>query len=142
MAAKRSGLTQALALTVTSIAANITKRREQLGLTQAQLADLLGVSAATISRWESGASSPARNNLGPLASALQTTASFFHGESGPTQDLDVDRLAQTFAALEAALGNRLAALAALQRAKLVAFVYARGGQVTNEDARGLLGLIA
>ncbi|HZJ51274.1 MAG TPA: helix-turn-helix transcriptional regulator [Actinomycetota bacterium] len=52
-------------------------RREQLGLDQAQVAEFVGVSQQTISRWESGAITPPPKRLAKLAVAL---------------DIDLDRM--------------------------------------------------
>ena len=127
---------------MTSIAANITKHREQLGIAQAELARLVGVSPATMSRWESGASGPSRNNLKLLAAALQTTPASIHGEPGSASEIDVTILARGLETLEAILGKHFACLTASQRAKLLAFVYTRGGEVSASEARALLALVA
>ena len=51
----------------------IKRRREDLGLTQRQLADLVNVEEAqTVSRWERGLNSP--TDLEAVAAGLQTTA--------------------------------------------------------------------
>lgn len=50
--------------------ADLRKRR---GMTQQQLADILGLSNKTISKWESGMGSPDISNLKPLAEALGVT---------------------------------------------------------------------
>lgn len=127
---------------MTPIAANITKRREELGIAQADLARLAGVSAATMSRWESGASVPTQNNLGRLATALKTTASWIHGDSERPADIDADLLALAIERLEQALGDRFAGLSASQKAKLLVYVYSRKAQVTPADAVALFGLVA
>lgn len=52
-------------------------RRQELGLMQSQLADLVGVTQQTISRWESGEVTPPPKRLGRIAEVL---------------DMDMDRL--------------------------------------------------
>ena len=49
---------------------NLKARRDKLGLTQAQLAELLGVNQSTIDRWEDG-SGPARFALPMVDAALK-----------------------------------------------------------------------
>ena len=127
---------------MTSIAANITKRREQLGIAQSELARLVGVSAATMSRWESGASGPSRGNLDRLAAALQTTPSSIHGPSDCAAEIDVATLARGLDSLELALGKRFSSLSSVQKAKMLAFVYSRGGEITAGEARALAELVA
>jgi DNA-binding transcriptional regulator YiaG len=43
-------------------------RKEVFGLSQAAMAELIGVSQATVSRWEAGKSSPNRAALGHIRS--------------------------------------------------------------------------
>lgn len=58
---------------VLRVALNIGARRRALGLTQAQLAERLGVDTETLSRFERGKHVPTLKNLIRLASLLQTT---------------------------------------------------------------------
>lgn len=53
----------------------ISSIRKDKGLTQKQLADSLGVSNATISKWETGKGFPDISLLEPLASVLDITVS-------------------------------------------------------------------
>lgn len=46
-------------------------RRKELGLTQEQLAEAVGVSAAAVSKWETGATAPAISLLAPLSRMLR-----------------------------------------------------------------------
>lgn len=57
------------------IAANLKARREELGLSMAQLAERSGVSKAMIAKVESGASSPTAGLLGRLCAGLGVTLS-------------------------------------------------------------------
>ena len=50
----------------------IQQKRKESGLTQAQLADLLGVSAPAVNRWEKDLSFPDATLLAPLARCLKT----------------------------------------------------------------------
>lgn len=56
------------------LSVNIARRRNVLGLTQAQLAERLGVDSETISRFERGRHAPSLFTLQRLASLLFTTA--------------------------------------------------------------------
>ena len=60
--------------------------RKQKGLTQQELADLLGVSNKSVSRWESG-SYPDVATLGPLAKALGVTVDDLLGTAPPIRTL-------------------------------------------------------
>ena len=53
-----------------SLGAAITKRRKQKGLTQAQLAGLLGISHASLSQMENGLIAPRLSRLQDIADAL------------------------------------------------------------------------
>lgn len=58
----------------------IKTRRIELGITQAQLAAAVGVSEATVSRWESGdISNMKRSRIAALAKALQISPSVIMG---------------------------------------------------------------
>lgn len=48
----------------------ITKRRLELGLTQTQLAEMLGRQQQSISDWETGRSTPTMRSLNKLSKAL------------------------------------------------------------------------
>lgn len=55
--------------------ANIRRRRECLGLSQAQLAKAAGVDSSMICKIETGKSQPSLRTLDRIATALGTTAS-------------------------------------------------------------------
>lgn len=57
--------------TVSSVGRRLRQARERLGLTQADLANLLGKTATAISYWEGGQRSPGLDDLIDLASVLQ-----------------------------------------------------------------------
>ncbi len=51
---------------------NLKNLRIAAGLSQAQLADMMGVSSKTVSYWENGYSEPSIAQLGQLKQALKT----------------------------------------------------------------------
>lgn len=60
----------------------IRKKREEKGLTQAQLAKMLGVTAKAVSKWETGAGLPDVSLFEPLSTALSlSVAELFSGET-------------------------------------------------------------
>lgn len=61
-----------------SIGSRIKKRREELGLTQPQLAQIVSVSKGTIGNYESGVSSPNENILFRLFDALHCDANYLY----------------------------------------------------------------
>lgn len=64
---------------------DIKKRRLELGLTMADVAQLVGVSEATISRWESGdIANMKRDKIVSLAKALHVSPSFIMGWDEPS----------------------------------------------------------
>lgn len=68
------------------IGRHLAKKRKERSLTQAQLAEVLGVSDRSVSRWENGATMPDVSLFVPLCSALDITLDeFFNGESAPLQ---------------------------------------------------------
>jgi DNA-binding XRE family transcriptional regulator len=50
--------------------------RRRAGLSQGELAELVGVDASTISRWESGERAPRSRNAGDYARALRALSEF------------------------------------------------------------------
>jgi len=56
--------------------------RESRGLTQAQLAGKLRVSAQQLSQWERGEVVPSAENMAKIMTALESPATFFFVESG------------------------------------------------------------
>lgn len=62
----------------------IRKLRERLGMSMFELADRMGVSVATVSRWETGEAIPVTTRLGALADVLHCTADELLGREPPT----------------------------------------------------------
>ena len=60
---------------------NLQQVRTQKGLTQAQLAEKVSVTNATISNWESAYRSPDINDLVKLADALRVSLDYLAGRS-------------------------------------------------------------
>ena len=58
------------------LAAQVLRRRRELGLTQRQLADLVGIHQSEISDIERGASTPGYRTLAKLAVGLQAEVAF------------------------------------------------------------------
>lgn len=73
----------------------IQQKRKEAGLTQAQLADRLGVSAPAVNRWEKDLSFPDATLLAPLARCLKTDLnelfSFYDSLSTKERELIVDK---------------------------------------------------
>lgn len=66
------------------ISDRVKKLRDLRGLSQGDLAQVIGVDVNTIWRWENGRSSPARS-LQKLAQALDTTTGYLLGETEDPQ---------------------------------------------------------
>lgn len=67
----------------------IKNKRLELGLTLDEVAKIVGVSGATISRWETGdIKNMRRDKIGDLAKALQTTPSVIMGWENPDKSKD------------------------------------------------------
>jgi transcriptional regulator with XRE-family HTH domain len=58
----------------------IKSRRQNIGLTQKELAKLVGVTDVTISRWESGQREPIWSDFVKLCEVLSMELSWFIGE--------------------------------------------------------------
>lgn len=68
-----------------SIGTRIKQRREELGYTQPQLAELVGVSKGAIGNYESNISSPNENILFKLFDVLQCDANFLYQDNIKTE---------------------------------------------------------
>ena len=84
----------------------ITKKRKEQNLTQEQLAERLGISNKTISKWEKGLSVPDAAMLIRLAEVLDTTVSRLLGADVPEDEADRDRLAEQLARINEQLAVR------------------------------------
>ena len=78
----------------------IQQKRKEAGLTQAQLADRLGVSAPAVNRWEKDLSFPDATLLAPLARCLKTDLnelfSFYDSLSAKERELIVNKARMLF----------------------------------------------
>ena len=85
-----------------AIGARMRTRRRQLGLSQSELADKLGVSFQQVQKYERGANRVAASTLMAAAQALSTNISWLVGEesSGRDDDDDVFRALARPGALE------------------------------------------
>jgi transcriptional regulator with XRE-family HTH domain len=61
----------------THVGARIRERREQIGLSQEQLADLIGVSTPTVARYENGSMRVGVARLVAVSRVLNTTITYF-----------------------------------------------------------------
>lgn len=64
----------------------ITKLREELHLTKKDLAEIIGVTVATINNWENSKSTPSTSNLQFLANVLDTTTDYLQGIAGSPEN--------------------------------------------------------
>ena len=60
---------------VLSIMDNITKKRKEMGISQKELAALVGVSESAISKWKTGDNEPSMKNLKKIADVLNCSMS-------------------------------------------------------------------
>jgi transcriptional regulator with XRE-family HTH domain len=110
-----------------AIGARMRTRRRQLGLSQSELAETLGVSFQQVQKYERGANRVAASTMIAAAQALSTTVSWLVGEesSGRDDDDDVFRALARPGALEIlqafnAIADARARLALLALAKEMA----------------------
>lgn len=78
------------------LGSRIHDRREQLGLTQEQLGELIGKDQKQVWRYEAGKQIPSAETLVQLARALETTTDYLVGESDVVKNVsgvdDLDSL--------------------------------------------------
>ena len=98
---------------------NIARLRKSKGVTQARLAEVLGVNADAVSNWEDGLSCPDASTLGVLAALLGTSTEELLGsrraaeivsdaEAGRAPALDMRELVEVVPLLRAEQADRLA----------------------------------
>ena len=61
----------------------IRQLRERLGMSMYELAEKMGVSVSTVSRWETGEAVPITARLSTLADVLHCTIDELFGRTGP-----------------------------------------------------------
>jgi len=74
------------------IGKNIKKHREELGLTQKQLAEQLGISNARLSNWEIGINRPDVEMLANLCRILNVSANTLLALEQPTRELSAEAM--------------------------------------------------
>lgn len=77
----------------------IRSRRKQLGMTQEQLAEMLGVGHQALSRIEQGHIAPKMDRLPSLAKALQCTVADLFRPEDDSQSTYANRIADLFTGL-------------------------------------------
>src|SRR5690554_888797 len=68
-------------VTETMIAERLRDRRLTLGLTQADVAEAIGVSPKTVSHWENGGREPDIDTIKSLSRCLRTSMAYLVGET-------------------------------------------------------------
>ena len=68
-----------------ALASNLRHQRKKAGLTQIELADKLGVSIATLRRWESGETAPTGTKITELAGVLNVAPEDIVASNQPGQ---------------------------------------------------------
>lgn len=82
------------------IGCNIRRLRNEKGLTQEQLASLLGVTSAAVSKWESGQSLPDITMVMPLARVFEVTTDELMGYDAAVTEAEVTALLEQHSQLE------------------------------------------
>ena len=85
----------------TRFARAVSGRRREMGLTQAQLAEALGVDTETLSRFERGKHLPSLKTLEKLASLLVMPMAALLAESAPAVEDDAHRISAWMRGLSA-----------------------------------------
>ena len=82
----------------------ITARRKRMGLTQAELAHMMGVSKSAIAKWETNGGLPDRDNLKRLSEIMNVSVDelyrVIHNADAKGQDIKFDITPDVIAALE------------------------------------------
>lgn len=77
---------------------NAVKRaRQSRGLTQSEMADLIGISAKTISAIEVGRVEPSISQIQAIAASLQEPVGYFVGEASSSVEAKIDHVAKELA---------------------------------------------
>lgn len=128
-------------MAVMTIGDRIRMARESVGMTQAELAERLGVEPPSVSRWESGGYSPRPSRLAEMAKILGRPPDWFVGvPKDPSYDLekrlaDLEARFQKTSVLPVDLALALAEIPLDTLHALVAMYPAREGAI-----RAILGL--
>lgn len=87
------------------ISSRIREQRKTKRMTQADLADILGISEMTVRRWESNKSSPRIEELKLISKALGTTVDYLMGLDMPKQEEHTDDTSPTMSYWGGVLDN-------------------------------------
>ena len=91
-------------MTKTGFGRFISVRRKHLGLTQAELAEKIGVSKSAIAKWETEGGLPSRDNLRDLAKAINVSVDEMHrvirDDRANETDLNINVTPDVIATLE------------------------------------------
>lgn len=74
----------------------ISEKRKELGLTQAQLGERLGVTAPAVNRWEKNLSFPDANLLAPLARCLHTDLNELFSFYTELSEMEIKKIGRKF----------------------------------------------
>lgn len=105
-----------------TIGDRIKRRRDELNMTQDDIAGKIGVSRAAVAQWELNQTAPIRKRMTELGEALECTANWLsYGEAGAPAPMSAS-VTMSRAAFEAALRDAMqagfdAAMAGLSRVK-------------------------
>lgn len=105
----------------------ILNKRKELGMTQSDLASRLNVTDKAVSKWERNASCPDIGTVPKLAEVLGLDVNELMGSTAPAKSQGEDIVALVLKAVPLAMGVAVSVLSFI-------------GQITPEDAIGLLGI--
>lgn len=71
----------------------VKRARQSRGLTQSEMADLIGISSKTVSAIEVGRVEPSISQIQAIAACLQEPVGFFVGEAGSSVEAKIEHVA-------------------------------------------------
>ena len=126
-----------------AVGAQIRARRTALRLSQEELGYRVGVTQGAVNQWEAGVANITLENLAKVAAVLGVDPAALLGDQPAfVPDVSEELLALALSSVVSPLGTKFSALPAAQQAKLLAYVYRKGGSVSPAEALALYGLVA
>ena len=107
--------------------------RQQAGMSQEKVAELVGISRQAVTKWETNQSAPSTDNLFKLAEIFGTTVDLLLPEKTNSEDTITEEITVTEAVQQVQIPKPVIALIVVTLLAILLFVIWQAGQNVGED---------